>query len=211
MRARRSRRHGRRRRRAPPRARSTHGSSSPAATPVASAWRPSRSWAHGATAPSPGWSRTWKRPRRPPSAVPAARTHSRTSRCGRPSVLHWDRDRAEQQPPLPGEVELPRRCPGPTAVLAGRLARALSRRAETSGFARRFFRMVVLQSQWDACFADAQHWASDAILSFPGTPSSSSRAGAFTRKWPPSASRARHRPPSRSPRPSPPRPPALGG
>jgi hypothetical protein len=82
-------------------------------------------------------------------------------------LLHWDRDRAEQPPPLPGEVELPRRCPGPTAGLAGRLARVMSRNALTSGFARRFFRMVVLQCQWDACFADAEHWGSDAILSFP--------------------------------------------
>lgn len=82
-------------------------------------------------------------------------------------MLHWDRDRAEQPKPLAGDVEQPRRCPGPIAGPAGRLAQVLSRRAETSGFARRFFRMVVLQAQWDACFADAEHWASDAIVSFP--------------------------------------------
>ena len=106
----------------------------------------------------------------------AARAAERCPSCPNPLdevplraavMLHWDRDRSEQPPPLPGEVELPRRCPGPTSVLAGRLARVMSRKAETSGFARRFFRMVVLQSQWDACFADAEHWASDAILSFP--------------------------------------------
>ncbi len=82
-------------------------------------------------------------------------------------MLHWDRDRAEQAPPLPREVELPRRCPGPAAGLAGRLARVMSRNAETSGFARRFLRMVVLQCQWDACFGPADSWASAAILGFP--------------------------------------------
>lgn len=106
----------------------------------------------------------------------AARAAERCPRCPNPLenirlraavMLHWDRDRAEQPSPLPGEVELPRRCPGPTAGLAGRLARVMSRNAGTSGFARRFFRMVVLQCQWDACFADAEHWSSDAILSFP--------------------------------------------
>jgi tetratricopeptide (TPR) repeat protein len=82
-------------------------------------------------------------------------------------MLHWDRDRAEQPSLLPGEVEVPRRCPGPMAGLAGRLTRVMSRSAETSGFARRFFRMVTLQCQWDACFANAERWASEAILSFP--------------------------------------------
>ena len=106
----------------------------------------------------------------------AARAAERCPRCANPLegvplraavMLHWDRDRAEQPPPLPGEVELPRRCPGPMARLAGRLARVMSRKLETAGFARRFFRMVVLQCQWDACFGDAERWAGDAILSFP--------------------------------------------
>jgi tetratricopeptide (TPR) repeat protein len=80
-------------------------------------------------------------------------------------LLHWDLDRADQG--SPGGVEQPRRCPGFAAGLAGRLNRLASRNPETSGFARRFLRMVVLSCQWDACFADAERWANDAVLTFP--------------------------------------------
>ena len=82
-------------------------------------------------------------------------------------MLHWDRDLAGRPAPPPGEVEQGRRCPGPTAALAERLARVLSRDAAASGFARRFFRMAVVSCQWDACFADAEHWANSAIQLFP--------------------------------------------
>ncbi len=106
----------------------------------------------------------------------AARAAERCPSCPNPLqdipmraavMLHWDRDHAEQPSPMPGEVEQPRRCPGPAAVLAGRLARVLAGKAETSGFARHFFRMVVLQCQWDACFTAAERWASDAVRVFP--------------------------------------------
>jgi tetratricopeptide (TPR) repeat protein len=80
-------------------------------------------------------------------------------------MLHWDRDRAEQQP-LEGVEEL-RRCPGPFARLAGRLARVLSRRPTTADYALRFFRMVVTTCQWDACFDAAERWAGEAIEVFP--------------------------------------------
>ncbi len=82
-------------------------------------------------------------------------------------MLHWDRDLADRPAPPPGEVEQGRRCPGPTAALAERLARVLSREAAASGFARRFFRMAVASCQWDACFASAEHWANGAIQLFP--------------------------------------------
>lgn len=80
-------------------------------------------------------------------------------------MLHWDRDRAEQ----PGRegVEQRVRCPGPMAELAGRLARVLARRESTAPFARRFFRLVVATSQWDACFEIAERWATQAIEIFP--------------------------------------------
>ncbi|HET9315663.1 MAG TPA: hypothetical protein VFQ51_08740, partial [Vicinamibacteria bacterium] len=106
----------------------------------------------------------------------AARAAERCPHCPNPLddvplraavMLHWDRDRTEQPSPLPGEVEQPRRCPGPVAGLAGRLARVVAGNAEASDFARRFFRLVVLQCQWDACFADAQLWASNAVEIFP--------------------------------------------
>jgi tetratricopeptide (TPR) repeat protein len=106
----------------------------------------------------------------------AALAAERCPRCPNPledlplraaAMLHWDRDLAEQPSPLPGEVEQPRRCPGPMAGLAGRLVRVASRKPETSSFARRFLRMAVMQCQWDACFADAERWANDAVLSFP--------------------------------------------
>jgi tetratricopeptide (TPR) repeat protein len=80
-------------------------------------------------------------------------------------MLHWDRDRAEQ-PPFEA-VEQVRRCPGPLARLAGRLARVLSRRPATADFARRFFRMVVAACQWDACFDSAERWAGEGLEIFP--------------------------------------------
>src|SRR5262249_21737103 len=107
----------------------------------------------------------------------AARAAERCSKCPNPLdeiplraavLLYWDRDRAEQTPPLPGEVEQPRRCPGLTAKLAARLARVVAARdAEGSAFARRFFRLVVLQCQDDACFFDGECWATDALATFP--------------------------------------------
>jgi tetratricopeptide (TPR) repeat protein len=80
-------------------------------------------------------------------------------------MLLWDRDRAEQ--PSPEGVEQLRRCPGPLANLAGRLARLLSRRPATADFARRFYRMVVVSCQWDACFDAAERWAGAGIELFP--------------------------------------------
>ena len=80
-------------------------------------------------------------------------------------MLHWDRDRAEL--PSPEGVEQLRQCPGPLARLAGRLARVLARRPATADFARRFFRMVVMSCQWDACFDAAESWAGEAIEIFP--------------------------------------------
>ena len=80
-------------------------------------------------------------------------------------LLHWDLDRADQ--PSPGGVEQPRRCPGFAAGLAGQFNRLVSRKPGTSGFARRFFRMVVLSCQWDACFVDAESFANNAVDSFP--------------------------------------------
>jgi tetratricopeptide (TPR) repeat protein len=82
-------------------------------------------------------------------------------------MLHWERDRADRPTPAPREVEQARRCPGVTAVLAVRLARVMARDAGGSDFARRFFRVVVRSCQWDACFADAERWAGDAIQLFP--------------------------------------------
>ena len=82
-------------------------------------------------------------------------------------MLHWDRDLGERPAPPAGDVEQGRRCPGPTAALAERLARVLSRDVAAVGFAARFFRMVVMSCQWDACFADAEHWANGAIQLFP--------------------------------------------
>jgi tetratricopeptide (TPR) repeat protein len=38
---------------------------------------------------------------------------------------------------------------------------------KTADFARRFFRMVVLQCQFDACFEEAEAWAANAIELFP--------------------------------------------
>lgn len=80
-------------------------------------------------------------------------------------MLFWDRDRAEQ-PSLEG-VEQLRRCPGPLASLGGRLARLMSFRRPTAEFARRFYRMVVISSQWDACFETAERWAGMGIELFP--------------------------------------------
>ena len=80
-------------------------------------------------------------------------------------LLHWDRDRAEQ-PPSEG-VEQPRHCPGLFAQHAGRLARVLARRPATQDFAVRFFRMVALSCQWDACFEASRQWAGEAIELFP--------------------------------------------
>jgi tetratricopeptide (TPR) repeat protein len=80
-------------------------------------------------------------------------------------MLLWDRDRSEQ-PPAEG-VEQLRRCPGPMAVFAGRLARVLAPRPEAQGFARRFFHGVTLSCQWDACFDGAERWAGEAIEIFP--------------------------------------------
>jgi len=83
------------------------------------------------------------------------------------TMLHWDVDRDAQTPPVPGDNEQPRRCPGPAAVLAGRLARLAARHPDTAAFAHRFLRLVVLQCQWDACFTDAELWATDAVEMFP--------------------------------------------
>jgi tetratricopeptide (TPR) repeat protein len=83
------------------------------------------------------------------------------------AMLHWDRDRAEQAPPDPGEVEQLRRCAGPLATLAGRFARLMARDAASADFARRFLRMVVWSCQWDACFEQAERWASEAIELLP--------------------------------------------
>jgi tetratricopeptide (TPR) repeat protein len=83
-------------------------------------------------------------------------------------MLHWDRDLAERPAPATGDVEQGRRCPGPTAALAERLARVLSRDPASAGFAARFFRMAIVSCQWEACFADAEHWANGAIQLLPG-------------------------------------------
>ena len=80
-------------------------------------------------------------------------------------MLLWDRDRTEQPPPE--GVEQVRRCPGPLANLAGRLARVLARRPATADYARRFYRMVVTACQWDACFEAAERWAGAGIEVFP--------------------------------------------
>lgn len=82
-------------------------------------------------------------------------------------MLHWDRDRDEQPSQTPAGVEQLRRCPGPLATLAGRFARLLARNPTTADFARRFFRMVVVSCQWDACFDAAERWAGEAIELFP--------------------------------------------
>jgi tetratricopeptide (TPR) repeat protein len=83
-------------------------------------------------------------------------------------MLHWDRDLADRPALPPGDVEQGRRCPGPTAALAERLARVVSRDPASAGFAARFFRMAIASCQWDACFADAEHWANGAIQLLPG-------------------------------------------
>ena len=57
-------------------------------------------------------------------------------------------------------------------------------RRPTAEFARRFYRMVVIASQWDACFETAERWAGAGIELFPGTPSCCSRAGACARRAP---------------------------
>jgi tetratricopeptide (TPR) repeat protein len=108
------------------------------------------------------------------SVEQAERAARRCPSCPRPGdpiplkaavMLHWDRDRADLAPPQ--GVEQQARCPGPVADLAARLARLVAWQTDGAGFARRFFRMAVLQSQWDACFHGAERWAGEAIELFP--------------------------------------------
>lgn len=81
-------------------------------------------------------------------------------------MLHAETDFAKK--PSREGVEQPRSCPGTLSDFAGRYAALLARNPATRDFARRFFLMMALRTQWDACFNDAERWGRRGLDLFPG-------------------------------------------
>ncbi len=81
-------------------------------------------------------------------------------------MLHAETDFAKR--PSREGVEQPRSCPGTLSDFAGRYAALLARSSATRDFARRFFLMMALRTQWDACFDDAERWGRRGLEVFPG-------------------------------------------